>query len=160
MTTFRILCNGQLTCMTTHGDDGPEAAAAAWRHKTQPGAFGWLGDQYGYPLTVTAVAFDMLAPENIVPITAAEIEAIREADAEPARLAVGDPIRSHDFPSRLYDGRPPCFVEGTITAIAHRFGREFYMIAVTRRVWEGIESAPPADPVYTHTESPGVERLG
>jgi len=79
--TFRIEINGQLTCMCAYGSEGAEAAAEAWRKKAQPGAFGWLSDQYGFPLSVVALPFDLLAADNIVPISKEQIEELLSEEA-------------------------------------------------------------------------------
>lgn len=59
----------------------------------------------------------------------------------PDDIAVGDRVRSHDFPDQLKWGKPSdCYVEGTVADITEPIeGCRRYRIRVTRGVFDGKE---------------------
>ena len=75
----------------------------------------------------------------------ATLPALEYPTAPDTTVAVGDFVRSYDFP-----GRTDCFILGSVTAIRG----EMYIIAVAARVWQG-----EVDRVQ-HTEHVGVQVNG
>jgi hypothetical protein len=67
-------------------------------------------------------------------------------------IKVGDRVRSHDFPERRFNLRPPCYVEGTVVGLKYMYGYERYEIKVDKVVWEGIED--PKDERLGHSVFP------
>lgn len=64
-------------------------------------------------------------------------------------IAIGDRVRSHDFPDRLvYNDRPPCYFEGTVVDILDTEGFKRYAIQIEKRVWNGEEETAAVELVY------------